>query len=280
MVALSDSCAEPGNQSVGTIHSPLIVIQGTPFCNIDCTYCYLPNRLDNQRMSDEILLATYERVFSSSLLQGNLRFLWHAGEPLTLPMSFYEQAVLWSGAFAGRFGKTCSHAMQSNGLLLDHNWVAFIQRYGIRLGLSLDGPAYLHDAFRKDRGGQGTHERVMKSISLLQESGADFGVVCLLTVRSLRLADEMFAFFADHGIRDIGFNIEEVEGANRVSSFGLVPDQTHYDLFRNFMFRMLQLNEQSGSPLRIREFRFYSSFLRDVMMNTPPRDARNRPWKS
>ena len=276
---MSENCRAPTTQAVGSVNSPLIIIQGTPFCNIDCKYCYLPNRTNTQRISDEILLAAYERVFSSDLLQGKLRFLWHAGEPLTLPISFYEQAVNWSDAFCARFGKSCRHAMQSNGLLLDHKWIDFIQESNIRLGVSLDGPAYLHDALRIDRRGIGTHERVMKAVRLLQETKTNFGVICLLTFRSLRFADEIFTFFADHEIRDIGFNIDEVEAANQVSSFGLLPDQSRYDLFRSFMLRMLQLNERTGHPLRIREFHFYRPFLQRVTHEVRLTDARNSPLR-
>jgi uncharacterized protein len=228
-------------------------------------------------MSDAVLLATYERVFSSNLLQRNLKFVWHAGEPLALPIAFYEQAVSWSQGFSERYQKTCRHSIQTNGLLLDHNWISFIQGADIRLGLSLDGPAYLHDEVRKDRCGHGTHERVMESVKLLQESGTRFGVLCLLTARSLRFPDEIFSFFADHGIRDVGFNIEEVEGANRVSSFGLARNEMQYDLFRRFMVRLLTLNESSGSPLRIREFHFYAPFLRDPTRGNAPTDERSRP---
>jgi uncharacterized protein len=273
----SDSDIALTPAGVPPIDSPLIVLQGTPFCNIDCSYCYLGDRLDTHRMSDDVLLATYRRVFSSSLFQGNLRFLWHAGEPLSLPIAFYEQAVQSSRVFSERFAKRSSHAIQTNGLLLDDKWIDFIQRDRIRLGLSLDGPADLHDAFRKDRRGRGTHDRVMAAVRLLQNTGTTFRVICLLTVRSLAAADEMFAFFADHRIADVGFNIDEIEGANQHSSFGSRPDRTTYELFRAFMRRMLELNERSGGPLRIREFGFYGPFLRRVNPDRLTRDARNRP---
>jgi len=257
--------------------STLIVLQGTPFCNIDCSYCYLPHRLNTERMSDAVLLATYERVFSSNLLPQNLKFLWHAGEPLALPISFYEQAVDWSEAYTERCEKRCSHSIQSNGLLLDHNWISFIHSRHIRLGLSLDGPSFLHDDVRKDRSGRGTHERVMKSVRLLQETGTHFGVLCVLRARSLQFADEIFSFFADNRIYDVGFNIDEVEGANQVSSFGLTRDDMQYESFRRFMLRLLALNERSGSPLRIREFHFYGPFLRKSSIGEKPADERSRP---
>ena len=228
-------------------------------------------------MSNAVLLATYQRVFSSDHVTQNLKFLWHAGEPLALPISFYEQAVDWSEAYSERYNKKSSHSIQSNGLLLDHNWISFVQSGHIRLGLSLDGPSSLHGDVRRDRSGRGTHERVMKSIRLLQEAKIHFGVLCVLRARSLQFADEIFSFFADNRIYDVGFNIDEVEGANHTSSFGLTPNDTQYGSYRRFMLRLLALNERSGAPLRIREFHFFEPFLRKSSMGEEPSDDRTRP---
>src|SRR5262245_19715412 len=66
----------------------LLVLQPTPFCNIDCSYCYLPGRQSIRRMSAETLEHTFRWVFSSGLARQEFTLLWHAGEPLVLPVSF------------------------------------------------------------------------------------------------------------------------------------------------------------------------------------------------
>ena len=60
----------------------LVVIQGSPFCNINCKYCYLPNRLNKDKISKETVFKIVERLIQDDLLGRKVSFVWHAGEPL------------------------------------------------------------------------------------------------------------------------------------------------------------------------------------------------------
>src|SRR3982750_2475072 len=71
----------------------LLVIQPTPFCNINCSYCYLPDRQSTRQMSPQTLEQTFSWVFASGLVRGPFTLLWHAGEPLVMPLAFYQNAV-------------------------------------------------------------------------------------------------------------------------------------------------------------------------------------------
>src|SRR5262245_62815309 len=71
----------------------LLVLQPTPFCNINCSYCYLPDRQSTRRMSRATLEATFRWVFASGLARQPFTLLWHAGEPLVLPVSYYDEAI-------------------------------------------------------------------------------------------------------------------------------------------------------------------------------------------
>src|SRR5437588_9160219 len=70
----------------------LLVLQPTPFCNINCSYCYLPDRQSTKRMSPAVLERSLEWVFSSGLVREPFTLLWHAGEPLVVGVGFYERA--------------------------------------------------------------------------------------------------------------------------------------------------------------------------------------------
>src|ERR1700746_2937034 len=70
----------------------MLVLQSTPFCNLDCSYCYLPNRSSKQRMTEQTLDRKFERVFSSPFVANALTVLWHAGEPLVPGVDYYERA--------------------------------------------------------------------------------------------------------------------------------------------------------------------------------------------
>src|SRR5262245_61264743 len=82
-------CAGPQRDAAGPLE--LLVLQPTPFCNINCSYCYLPDRQSTRRMSPDTLEQTFRWVFASGLAREPFTLLWHAGEPLALPVAWYEQ---------------------------------------------------------------------------------------------------------------------------------------------------------------------------------------------
>src|SRR5437763_7450918 len=130
----------------------ILVLQPTPFCNINCDYCYLPNRNNSQRMNLDTIKASVEMVMEAGLVEGCLSIVWHAGEPLVLPVRYYEEAFeAIQQTVAGRF--PISHSFQSNGTLIDQSWCEFLKKENVRIGLSIDGPAFLHDLHRKTRKG-------------------------------------------------------------------------------------------------------------------------------
>ena len=115
-------------------------------------------------------------------------------------------------------GVRVDHSFQTNGTLIDAEWCAFIKSHNVRIGVSVDGPAFLHDRFRRTRGGKGTHTRVIQGMELLRSEGIPFHVITVLTGASLDYPDELYEFYRQYGISSVGFNVEEIEGPHRHSS--------------------------------------------------------------
>jgi uncharacterized protein len=228
----------------------LLVIQPTPFCNLDCSYCYLPNRSDRSRMSPATLEATIAGVFESGLAGGELSIVWHAGEPLALPCRYYRDAFALVERI--RPARTAvRHHFQTNATLIDDEWCDLIAAHEVRIGVSLDGPAWLHDRCRKTRSGHGTHARVMRGVAKLRERGIPFHAICVLTSESLRHPDEVFEFFRDAGIGQVGFNIEELEAAHGTTSLSGAEAETE---FKRFLGRLLERVRAEPAAMRVREF--------------------------
>lgn len=214
----------------------LLVLQATPFCNIDCRYCYLPERLNKHRLSQETLRRLCERLVASPwLLSQELRISWHAGEPLVLPRAYYENAF---AVIAGEVGDrvAVSHSFQTNGTLIDEDWIDFMRRHQVRIGLSLDGPPFLHDANRRTRSGKGTHARVMRGASLLAEARIPFNVIAVVTRQTLSNADAFYDFFRDSAISRVALNVEEIELGHPRSTLGL-ETACQYRLFLQRLFQ-------------------------------------------
>jgi uncharacterized protein len=253
----------------------LLVLQPTPFCNIDCAYCYLPDRQSTRRMSPDVLAQTFRWVFGSGLAREPFTLLWHAGEPLVLPIAWYEEAndLLRRHNVAG---VPVVQAVQTNATLIDAAWCDFFRRSGVQVGVSVDGPAFLHDRHRRTRQGRGTLGRVLGGIRRLHEHGIDFQVITVLTADALDYPDELFDFYREHGIRAVGFNVEEIEGPHASSSLQRpgTPER-----FRRFLTRFLELALSADPPLSVREFEASSSaLLAPRRLGPGSRTQENRPW--
>jgi uncharacterized protein len=237
----------------------LLVVQPTPFCNIQCDYCYLPNRDSTARLQKQTFRRLLETVFSSGLVDDTLSIVWHAGEPLALPVSFYSDLFSVIDELGIRPSQI-RHSIQTNGMLISEAWCDFFSEFEVNVGLSIDGPAHIHDSHRIDRQRKGTHHRVLKGVTILQERNIDFHVIAVVTSDSLDHADEIFDFFLGLGVARLGFNVEELEGEHQISS---LRDRKLEDRIRGFWARLYERQMASEGRLRIREFeRAYDNIVR------------------
>jgi len=249
----------------------LLVIQPTPFCNLDCSYCYLPDRLDKRKMSLETLEKTLNWVFSSGLVRQPITLLWHAGEPMVLPASFYEQATLVLER-CNNSGFQVTQSLQTNATLVNDAWCEFITRRGVQIGVSVDGPDFLNDGHRKTRSGGGTLERVLRGMHMLRDRDIFFDVITVLTSDSLDYPDELFDFYVEHGVTSVAFNVEEIEGPHVKSSLAGIGIEPR---FRRFYSRFMDLALQADPPMRVREF----ESARSCIVHPQQPDARTQECK-
>ena len=241
----------------------LLVIQPTPFCNLDCSYCYLPDRLNKRKISLETLEKALNWAFSSGLVRQPFTLLWHAGEPMVLPATFYEQAtVLLERCNVSGFEVTQS--FQTNATLVNDAWCEFIRRRGVQVGVSVDGPDFLNDRHRVTRQGGGTLDRVLRGMQLLRDYEIFFDVITVLTSTSLDYPDELFDFYMEHGVTSVAFNVEEIEGPHVTSSLSGSGVESR---FRRFYSRFMDLALAADPPLRVREF---DSAHNSVSYRQPP----------
>lgn len=162
-------------------------------------------------MSLETVCRAARHLVNDGLLGEELTVVWHAGEPLVMPPPFYEEAI---SVLAEVCGGNCkvSHSIQTNATLIDDTWCQLFERHGVRVGVSVDGPEWLHDIHRQTRAGQGTHQRVVRGLEKLQEYGIPFHAIAVVTADTLGQVDEFCDFFLAKGIHEVGCNFDEAEG--------------------------------------------------------------------
>ena len=254
----------------------LVVVQSTSLCNLDCSYCYLPDRQKKRVFDLDMLPLLMQRILESPYAGPEFSLVWHAGEPLTLPTSWYDQATEIIYRSLDRFGAQdiqFDQHVQTNATLINDAWCDCFHRNRLIVGISVDGPEDIHDAHRRFRNGRGSHALAMKGIETLHRNDVHFHCISVLTAEAMEQPERMYRFFRDHGINDVGFNVEEQEGINTSSSMQGADMEAKY---RDFLRAFWRLSEQDGYPVILREFDQVISLIQGNQRMT--QNELNRPF--
>ena len=169
-------------------------------CNIDCTYCFFlskealyPN--DKHRMSDATL-ETYIRQLLESHRTPEVTVAWQGGEPTLMKLEFFRRSIELVEKYR-KPAQLVRHTFQTNGLLVDDEWCEFFKQHDFLVGLSVDGPRELHNAYRLDRRGQGTFDLVMRGWRNLRRHGVEFNILCTVNAANEKHGRDVYRFFRD-----------------------------------------------------------------------------------
>jgi uncharacterized protein len=169
-------------------------------CNLDCEYCFFLSKEmlypgSRFRMADG-LLETYIRQLIESHQTPEVTVAWQGGEPTLMGLDFFKRSIEYADKYKAP-GMSISYSLQTNGTLLDDDWCHFFRENGFLVGISIDGPPELHDAYRRDKGGGPTFERVHRGLQLLKRHDVDFNVLCTVHAANGDHPVEVYRFFRD-----------------------------------------------------------------------------------
>lgn len=171
-------------------------------CNLSCRYCYYLGKGGGQVMSDELLEA-FVREYIEAQTVPEVLFTWHGGEPLMRPLSFYQRALAFQRRYAR--GRQIDNCLQTNGTLLTEDWCRFLADHHFLVGISIDGPQPLHDAYRRSRRGGTSWHDVMRGLQLLQRYGVEWNAMATVNALNVEHPLEFYRFFRDIGCEFLQF---------------------------------------------------------------------------
>jgi uncharacterized protein len=247
----------------------LIILQPTPYCNINCSYCYLGHRDDKRLMSGQVVEALRDKIFRCLPAQSAPLVVWHAGEPTAAPIEWYEHAY---SRLLDVAPVQTSFAMQSNGVAINDRWIDLFRRTNTNVSLSIDGPQRFHDARRRTRNDKPTWKLASRALKRLQEAGFDPSVITVLHPDGLQCPEDYYAFYRDHGISQISFSVDELEGANKASSFA---GRDFKPAITAFLVAILEQAYRDNFPLHIREVERVAQRLAGVELSE---NEQVEPW--
>ena len=171
-------------------------------CNLDCTYCYYLDKKDlyegcSARMDLSLLERFTEQYISANLRADEISFCWHGGEPLLAGLDFFKKAVSFQKKYNP--GKQISNSLQTNGTLINQEWVDFFLENDFLVGVSIDGPQAIHDSYRIDKQGYGTFAKVLKGIEMMYKSGVQYNTLTTVNNVNQNHGREVYLFLKSIG---------------------------------------------------------------------------------
>jgi len=172
-----------------------------PICNLDCDYCYylkkteLYSETKNFQMTEEILEEYIEQYIKSK--PGPLvNFGWQGGEPTLRGLDFFKKALKLQKKYAPA-GWQIQNSIQTNAVLINDQWAQFLKENDFLVGVSLDGPKELHNKYRKDKIGEGTHQKVIAGINKLKEYQVDYNILTVVNNVNAKTPEAVYQFFKE-----------------------------------------------------------------------------------
>jgi uncharacterized protein len=169
-------------------------------CNMECDYCFFlkkdrlyPN--SNFRMSDEMMEAYIRQTIEGHRVP-EVTICWQGGEPTLMGLDFYRRSVEVEKKYI-KPGIRIENTLQTNGVLIDEAWCKFFHQNNFLIGLSLDGPRHLHDAYRHDQGGKSVFDKVVRAVRLMQKHNVEFNILCTVNAINSQYPLDIYRFFRD-----------------------------------------------------------------------------------
>lgn len=171
-------------------------------CNLDCTYCYylekekLYPEQKNYLIDDDTLERYVEQYIQAQDVR-QVHFVWQGGEPTLAGLQFYKKALELQKKYAN--GKEVFNSLQTNGILLNDEWCSFFHQNQFLIGLSIDGPEDLHDAYRVTRQGRPTFTKVLNAIELLKKHKVEFNTLTVINNINVKHPERVYEFLKATG---------------------------------------------------------------------------------
>ncbi len=196
-------------------------------CNLQCRYCYYLGRPDGaspRRMSRETLEAVICEFAAAQPEAREIHFAWQGGEPTLAGIDFFREALALQERYRPSQARIVN-ALQTNGTLIDDEWARFFAENDFLVGISIDGPASLHDRLRRDNDGRSTHARLMRGLEALQRAGTQFNSLTVVHNLNYRSGHLVYRYLRRIGVRHMQF-IPLVERQDKQGSLAPPPPTT------------------------------------------------------
>ena len=234
-----------------------------------CKYCFYRDVAENraEAFAGMLPLDAMERVIVAGMeyAEGICSFAFQGGEPTLAGLDFFRSVIALEQKHA-KPGVEIRNALQTNGTLIDDEWAQFLAEHHFLVGLSLDGPADLHNLNRIDHQGGDTFNKVVRAARLCEKYGVEYNILCVVTGKNARSIEKIYRFFRKSGFKWLQFIpcLEPLTAAHGESPYALTVETYGDYLLRVFDLWLADLRK--GIYISIRHLDNWLS----VLFGEPP----------
>lgn len=241
----------------------LLIKPASGNCNMRCRYCFYIDETMNRsvaslgRMSFETMRIIVDKALAYA--DGECTFAFQGGEPTLVGLDFFKDLTGYVARQLNPKKLRVYYSIQTNGYDLNEDWAKWFAENKVLVGISLDGPKEIHDRYRLDRNGNGTFQRVMSSVRLLERHGVDFNILTVVSGANSRRGQQVYQFFKRQGFRYQQY-IECLDPIGQVpggQEFSLTPER--YETFLKTIFDAWYQDMKAGRYV-------YNRFFENLMM--------------
>lgn len=239
-------------------------------CNLDCSYCFFLSKEmlypgSRFRMADELLETYLRQLIQAHARVPEVTIAWQGGEPTLMGIDFFRRSIELANRYLGP-GQCAAYTIQTNATLIDQEWAELFAEYDFLVGVSIDGPRELHDAYRVDKGGKGSFDKVVRGLGFLQRAGVEWNALTTIHAANAEHGRDVYCFLRDElGARFVQF-IPIIERVAEPEPDGTVPWNSWRD-------RPLYVQEGDAVTGRSVTAEQYGRFLIDVFEEWVRRDV-------
>ena len=231
-----------------------VILKITERCNLDCDYCYFFNAGDDSYRKHAALishdtatlLVRRLKEFATAYNLQRLAIHLHGGEPLLLPKARFDRICHEIRSNLAPI-LDLSLTIQTNGMLIDLEWIEIFNRHGIEVGVSLDGAQVHNDAHRLDHRGRSSYRETVRGLALCQEHLRQPPMVLAVIAEDFD-PREVYEHFRDLGVERIDFLLPDLNHDN------FAGDAQAYGDFLIKVFDLMVHDEESASVRFIDHF--------------------------
>jgi serine-type anaerobic sulfatase-maturating enzyme len=170
-------------------------------CNLDCEYCFFLSKEElypgsGFRMPPEVHEAYIQQLLGAQRGVDEVVVAFQGGEPTLMGVDFFRRTLELEAKYAGP-GQKVLNTLQTNATLIDDEWASFLAEHHFLVGVSIDGPREMHDAYRVDKGGKPTFDRVLAGLETLQRHGVEWNALTTVNAANGDYGRDVYRFLRD-----------------------------------------------------------------------------------